>query len=157
MEEWRDFDNRYEVSSNGNVRNKHTNLILKLSLTGSGYLSLMLYRKSVNVHRIIAKIFIENPNNYAVVNHKNGIKTDNSIENLEWVTSSENQTHSYKTGLKVSKKGTEHGLSVLKEASVIEIKELIKAGISQKEIAKLFNVSKSAISHISRGATWSHL
>ena len=67
--------------------------ILRPAINCNGYQHLSLDGKDHRVHRIVASAFIENPNNYRDVNHKNGIKTDNRVENLEWVSHSDNEIH----------------------------------------------------------------
>ena len=65
-----------------------------------GYIYIKTGRKGYLAHRLVATAFIPNPERKPQINHKNGIKTDNRVENLEWVTNSENQLHAVKTGLK---------------------------------------------------------
>lgn len=70
----------------------------------TGYISCKIYKgsgaKTVKIHRLVAQSFIPNPYNKPQVNHKNGVKSDNNVKNLEWVTARENQIHAYKIGLK---------------------------------------------------------
>lgn len=101
----KDIDLKYAISNFGNIKNIVTNKILKPELTNKGYyrinLSINGIRKKYYIHRLVALMFLENNdpkrNN---VNHKDGNKLNNNVENLEWVTSSENQIHAIKTGLK---------------------------------------------------------
>lgn len=70
--------------------------ILKPRMCSNGYLQVNIGSKNMLIHRLVAEAFIPNPENKPQVNHKNGIKTDNRVENLEWVSCSENISHSYK-------------------------------------------------------------
>lgn len=93
----------YFVSKDGVVFSKKTNKHLKPRITKLGYARVALYNnnkpKDFSVHRLVAQAFIPNPENKPCINHINGIKTDNRVENLEWCTYSENTLHGYRTGL----------------------------------------------------------
>lgn len=105
MENWKeiiDFEGRYFISNLGRIKSNKINrkdIILKDRITSNGYNRVILQkdRKIIQflVHRLVAIYFIENPKNKEQVNHINGIKTDNRVENLEWSTREENMQHSY--------------------------------------------------------------
>lgn len=110
-EEWNtinDFPN-YEVSNTGIVRNRKTGRILKPYSNRGGYLVVILMnskgeRKCLLVHRLVAKAFIPNPNAFPQINHKDGNKHNNFVDNLEWCTARTNIQHACKMGLRGYKK-----------------------------------------------------
>ena len=97
MEEYKIIKNysNYEVSTFGNIRNITTRNILKGRLRGKGYYAVALFnengRKDVSIHRIVADTFIENENNKEQVDHRDGNKLNNRVENLRWIQNNENQ------------------------------------------------------------------
>ncbi len=172
IEEWKTIEefSDYQISNFGRVksfknRNGKKERILKPSRdkSGNGYLFVNLCkngkRKICCIHKLILCNFkpINNLNNFEC-NHIDGNKLNNYMDNLEWCTKSENQLHAYRTGLKISLKGEDHGRSKLKESNIKEIRMLLKKGeYSQRRIAEIFDVSQQQISRIKSGQRWCQL
>ncbi len=106
---WKDikgFENRYEISSDGQVRNARTKKILAQKLTKSGYYEVSFRKVGEKkktfflVHRLVASAFINNPDDKQQVNHINGDKLTNTVYNLEWCTPKENTKHAFETNLR---------------------------------------------------------
>ena len=105
MEEWREVNGHHDylVSSDGRIMSlkkgiKHE---LKPGLSGRGYLTVSLDNGHTKpIHRLVAKAFIPNPDTKPAVNHIDGNKQNNRVDNLEWCTKSENERHAYRTGMK---------------------------------------------------------
>lgn len=168
-EEWRvikGYEGYYEVSNLGRIRslsrvianhgvNKNfitKERILRLGYLGVGYPSVLLsvdgVRHNKVVHRIVAIAFLENPNNYPMINHKDGDKANNNLENLEWCNAKQNAEHARKTGLiPWGERHTQSKLSNLEQLAIFHQKGKRKA----KRLARLFGVSQGLIYLIWRG------
>lgn len=136
-------------------------LVSKPNKDGYLKLSIRLDRSgltSASVHRLIAKTFIPNPENHPMVNHKNGIKDDNRIENLEWCNNQYNIKHAFANGLMNPMCGEKHSWSKLTEKEVLDIRRLrTEQNIEYSKIAKTYNVTRGNIYNIVKRISWKHV
>lgn len=151
----------YLVSNFGKVYSKKSNKILKQEVTKVGYARVTIfYNKTAahkSIHRLVANAFIYNDDksNKIYVNHINGNKLDNSVNNLEWVTARDNELHAYKNNLKVAKHGDESHLSVYSKKQVISACEMMEEGIfTIKYISYKTGISESMLYLIQKRRSW---
>ena len=175
-EEWRDilgYEGYYQVSNLGRVRSCDrvamrngvsvfvNGRLLKPVLDSSGYFRIALYKDGKRafffVHRLVAIAFLTIDTSRNEVNHKNGVKDDNRVENLEWCTHLENMRHAIATGLKLPMFGENATNSLLTESQVVEIRELRANGEKIRVIAEMYGVSQGAISGAVYRNNWAHL
>lgn len=166
MEKWKDvigYEGYYEVSNVGNVRRINAKNNRKLVNTKKGYLAIDLWKNGemivYKIHRLVAITFIPNTFNKYYVNHKDGNKHNNCVENLEWVTNLENIQHANKTGLyKNHAKGSKNGMAKLNEELALQIYDLsIHKTFPLKKICELYNMSKCVVLSIKNKKTWKHI
>ena len=172
MEIWKPvvgYERLYEVSDSGRVRSLREGRrfraghIMSPNLGKFGYTYVNLnekgIRKTHKIHRLVAQAFLPNPENKPDVNHKNGVKHDNKLGNLEWATKSENTLHAFRTGLHSGEKmrGHKNGFAKLSYADIASIFFLRRKGWTHERIGKEFNVSRSNIGLILAKKSWTHL
>lgn len=153
------FEGRYEVSNLGRIKilnsryRRHSDIVWTRVVRGYETVGLTLNGKSKHtmVHRVIAIAFIPNPENKPCVNHINGIKTDNRIENLEWVTHAENTKHAVDTGLLKGPCGEKNGCTALSNQQAIDIYNSTE---KSDVLAIVYGVSKWVINSIKKGERW---
>jgi len=146
--------NIFDIVKNKNIKHyNHNHGYVNVTLRGRG-----LKNRVHLLHRLIAIHFIPNPKNLPTVNHIDGDKKNNSIENLEWCTYAENNEHATRTGLNKHighLKRDDHPLAKLTQKKANRIRELKKEGIfSTKEISIIYQVSDSAINNLLKNRTW---
>lgn len=166
FEDLKGYEDSYQISDSGRIFTKRRligNQIyygkeLVPQLTQDGYLKVTLSKngdcKKFYLHRLVAIQFIENSTNLPQVNHKDGNKLNNNINNLEWCTKQENQSHAVRIGL--MQRGQDRPSAKLTEAEVLEIYKL-KGILKAQDIANKYNVSKNTINCILRGSKWKYL
>lgn len=167
--EWYDikgYEGLYKINRQGDIyimkKPRAKEGVKKFSLDKDGYKQVNLSKNgkytTYKIHRLVALTFIPNPNNYPVINHIDGDKQNNRVDNLEWCTRSENDLHAFRLGLRkpipVEKKarGEQTRTAKLKEKQVIYIKK--HKYIETEILMKMFNVSRSTINSIKENRNW---
>lgn len=163
--EWKDivgYENEYQINQFGEIRTLKDSPklkkydVLKPQISKSnGYVYQMLYKngkeKLLRVHRLVAMAFLPNPNNLPQVNHKDGNKQNNSVDNLEWCEQSDNMKHAYKNGLQIPSENQRKAIintNKLKQKKVCQIKdgEIINTFSGISEASRQTKISISCIS-----------
>ena len=140
----------YEITTDGKIFNKRFGRYLKPQLNNKGYSRVCLCGKFYFVHRLVAEKYIPNPNNLPQVNHKDGDKTNNSVDNLEWISNQDNRKHAIENGLHFQ--GEKCSWSKLTQEDVNYIRN--HTDMKQIELAKMFNVNRSTIGDVIHNRTW---
>ena len=141
----------YLITEDGKVINqKWGGRAVKPQPNGKGYLRVHIAGKMRFVHRLVAEKYVPNPNNYEQVNHKDGDKTNNRADNLEWVSNSQNRRHAIENGLQIH--GEKCPWAKLTQNDV----EYIRAHpeMSRKELAEKFGVAASTVSSVVCFRSW---
>ena len=158
------IDNNFLISSDGELMNENTGRILKPEILRTGYYSVRVWignknKKHIIIHKAVAYTFLDNPNEYTVINHKDGNKLNNNVDNLEWCTYGYNLQHAYDTGAfdKSKISGENNHNSKLTWESVNEIRDKYsKSGgkYTHQSLADEFGVSKQIITGIINNVIW---
>lgn len=165
--EWRyvyinDEKTQYTVDRLGRVYSEISNKYLKPYPTNQGYLLVDLHhngrRYIRQVHRLVAIAFIPNPESLETVNHKNGIKFDNAVHNLEWMSRLNNVRHAWSTGLAKPRYGVDNPANVYSESQIHAVCALLELRkMKDADIARLCGVNRYLITDIKFKGKWKHI
>ena len=152
----------YIVTNCGSIYSLKTNKKLKNRLDTNGYVQIHLRHNNkdyyVLLHRLVAKTFIPNPENKPQVNHINGNKTKNNIDNLEWCTNDENMRHAIKNGLVNYVRGDDQGNNKYKTKNIHDVCKLLENScLSRYEISRKTGVSYDTVNDILNYRSWRHI
>lgn len=152
------YEGHYQVSCAGKVYSVKSDMYLKPNLIRSGYYMVRLskngWSRDYLVHRLVADVYCNNNYNKPIVNHIDGVKTNNYFLNLEWCTESENQLHAIRTGLKIPNRGESHPMKKLTYEKTQEIKKRYELGLTYKQLANEYGVHFSTIGRIINAQLW---
>lgn len=152
----------YSIKPTGKVYSYSSNRYLKLKLTNAGYYSVVLSHngttKTFLVHRLVALEFIENPLNLPEVNHIDGNKLNNNVNNLEWVTAKENTQKAFQNGQRTIAYGEQASQTKFTDDQILQVFRDYKAGLgSYKYLAQQLGTSSDNICNIKAGRKRAYL
>lgn len=174
---WKDistYEGIYQVSSMGHVKSLDRlakdrwgggrliyGKMITIQCDMHGYRYVHLYKNSkgrnCKVHLLVAKAFIENINNLPFINHIDGDKSNNCINNLEWCTQSENEKHAHQIGLK-NHKGENHPRNRFTNDDILEMRRLFDIEkLNQREIGRIMNINYKTVHKIVHRQRWAHI
>lgn len=156
MEQWKDiqgYEHEYQISNKGQVRSLKTSIMLKPMTCTNGYLIACLWKdgkqKKFLIHRLVAIHFLDNPAQLEDVNHKDECKTNNKVENLEWVSHCNNMNYgNVRKKISSSNAGRIANNRKLSINQIKQIRKLIEQKTRYKEIAKKMKVSVTTVQRI---------
>lgn len=163
MEIWKDingFRDLYQISNLGRVRRKDSKKVLTPLTLTKKYKGVRLYYTKKNattkkIHRLVAEYFIPNPLNLPQVNHKDGNKSNNRVDNLEWCTNDYNMNHAIVNSMILQ--GDKKPCSMCSNKSLYYVQDLINAGFTIKQLSIVYGLSKQCMMQIVRGRTHKEL
>lgn len=154
----------YYVNEQGEIFSNKSGELKKMATTinNKGYQCVNLYidgkKFTKKLHRMILETFRPNDDDSLQTNHIDGNKLNNNIQNLEWVTGSENMKHAFENNLKEPQKGEKNGMAKLTEFEVLNLRSMYKTGdFTQRYLADIFLMSVSQVSRIVNNKKWKHI
>lgn len=159
----KDYGDFYEVSNYGDIRSSKTRRVRRKNMLHTGYyfvngsLGSRDIKICFRVHKAVAESFIDNPNNLPIVNHKDGNKLNNHVDNLEWCTYSKNMQHAYDNNLKIVTYGENNYISKLSQEDVEYIRKNYiprDKDFGTRALGRKFNVHHSTIMSVLKYETW---
>lgn len=151
----------YRVSNFGRVYSNYSDGLMTQRKNHKGYprveLSYCAESKHIFVHKLVAMAFLTNPKGYNQINHKDGVKTNNHVSNLEWCNQSMNKKHSFQIGLE-SNKGQDHPQSKLTTNDVLSIRKMFhEDGYTRRMLATEFCIKPTTVKSIILRQSWKHI
>lgn len=148
----------YDIYTDGRVYSNLTKRFLKPYKNHGGYMNVDLYingnRIKKGLHQLVAETFIPNPENKTTVNHENGIKTDNTVENLTWATPHEQNVHAVNNNLVKHASGSKCHFAKTNEDTILQVCEFLSKGYCPLDIAYKLNIPVKTVYSVRNRETW---
>jgi hypothetical protein len=159
MKDIKDYEGRYAATKDGHIFSYYLKGFLSLKTDKDGYLGVCLQKDGVKkhfqVHRLVAITYLDNPKELPTINHIDGNKSNNNVDNLEWNSIADNIRHAHLTNLRCHK-GSNNQRSKLNDRDIREIRELLRSE-KPADVAKIYGVVPGTIYNIASNRSWKHV